>query len=193
MVVGEGAVPQFLAIFWHQCVSDPTVGSDRFLTELLSAILTAKLKPDELQVPGPYYSVGECVLHHCNVPDKTIDASFDGSYTLEAILHLVVRRLWKQHVRHVWPDVTRMVLRQFQCAELWHYYRWRNEAAGSNATTIPTPTKNWGDLRSEANDVTGGELPPLIKNYPILLLLFLIVYPHRITSSAIRWLDEELT
>ena len=38
----------------------------------------------------------------------------------------------------------------------------------------------------------GACIPPTIKEHPILLLLFLCVYPHRMNAEIMRWLDTQM-
>ena len=56
----------------------------------------------------------------------------------------------------------------------------------------PQHTQEWEKLRELASESGGECIPPSIKNEPILLLLFLCVYPHRMNAEILRWLDTQM-
>jgi hypothetical protein len=75
--------------------------------------------------------------------------------------------------------------------EKWQFFKWRCES-GHLKRVMCKHTKNWDDLKQEAFESSGECIPDVLKKRPILLLLMMIVYPHRMNSEIIRWLDTEL-
>jgi hypothetical protein len=165
--------------------------SDRFLLHVTREIVRDKAGACKSKIPGPYYSASEVLLHLNGIEGKSIDSSFEGSYSIEGLVHLVVRRNWKQEVKTLWPDFSQIVCRTFRPAKKWHFYRWRNPT-GTNENVRQKERQEWDELKRVASDSNGESLPRIIKKHPIMLLLFLLVYPHRLNASAVRWLDDQL-
>jgi hypothetical protein len=86
---------------------------------------------------------------------------------------------------------TEIINSTFEPEEKWEYYLWNSER-GVNKDVIIPPTQKWDDLKALALESSGKAIPELIKAYPIPYLCFLCVFPHRLNSSGIRWLDTEL-
>ena len=53
------------------------------------------------------------------------------------------------------------------------------------------PFNKHGGL-GKPHQLFGNDLPKLIKGFPIFLLCFLCVYPHRLNAGGIRWLATQL-
>jgi len=194
---GEAAIPQFLAFFWYYRKIDGSCDPDFLLRQLIKTI-TDLNKPRENGrqntkfLASPYYSLEEIAPYHRGYADKPLNDFFLGqSYCLESLVHLFVRRNWKQNMKVLWPDITRIKFASFKPEHKWHYFLWRAKK-GTNIIKSPKFTKNWGDLKRESNENRGSSIPNHIKQNPIFFLLFLIIYPHRTISSAIRWLDSEI-
>lgn len=94
-------------------------------------------------------------------------------------------------MKYLWPDITRLTYTSFEPPKKWDFYRWRNEG-GANKIVFPKHTQEWEELKTLSFESDGGCIPESIKNYPILLLLFLCVYPHRMNSQILRWLDTKM-
>jgi len=190
---GEAAVPQFICQYWYLKSIDSSPAPDFMLGSVLDAICRLNRFGATQALPNPYYDFERVILAQAEVPGSEINDSFAGeSYTGEALLHLFVRLNWKQNARLMWPSYTRVRNRYIDFEELWHTYLWRVEGLGANRSVWPKRTKQWDELRSEADEAAGQHIPELLKTHPHLFLLFLIVYPHRCTSESVRWLDTYL-
>lgn len=194
---GEAAIPQFLAFYWYFQKIDATLSPDRLLSGLISAICQLNKprsdKEGEKQfLANPYYEAVDILPHILRISDEPLQDTFRGSsYALEGLVHLFVRRNWKQTIRLLWPDITRLKFEMFEPENNSDFYRWRNQK-GTHKTILPKHRQEWKELRTLASESNGKCIPSSIKNYPVLLLLFLCVYPHRINSETLRWLDTKL-
>lgn len=201
---GEAAIPQILAYYWYYRKIDATVKPISIIKGLIEAICSHNKPGSPYAIPSPYYEapdllpyiidnqIGSFLPHTCRLADEPLDVSFHGeSATLEGIMHIFVRQNWKQTMKLLWPDVTRIAFGSFEFKEPWHFFRWRNEK-GINRSRQPKHTQDWSQLRNIANESEGADIPSRIKDNPILLMLFLCVFPHRTSASALRWLDTEI-
>lgn len=187
VVWGEGAVPQFLAYFWFLKEIDASSYSDSVLMDLLRLISIQNGRHGP-SLADPYQDVEDVLLEALGF-SKREDKPSCSSYMAKGLLHLIAKRNWKQYLREVWPNLTRLAFTEFKPRVPWQYYLWRSEY-GTNISEYPPLTKNWDDLRREAIDCQDDDLPAILRQRPVLMLLFIMTYPHRATSGAVKWLDR---
>ena len=189
---GEAAIPQFLAFLWYFRKINATREPDDVLSNLISLICKSNGPKGAGLLASPYYEAEDILPHRLGIAEEPLTDSFRGqSYALEGLVHLFVRRNWKQRMKFLWPGVTRLMYLSFEPQNSCDFYRWRNKE-GKNWTVSPQHTQDWEELRKLASESDGGCIPPAIKNEPILLLLFVCVYPHRMNAEILRWLDTQM-
>lgn len=190
---GEGSVPQFLAFYWYFIKINSTPEPDfKILYSLIETISKSNQPREKIPLHNVYYLEDDIINGSFGFLDKPINDSFNGnSYTLESLLYLFVRRWWKQNTKYIWPDISRLSITFFQPDNKYDFYRWSNK----NGITIVKylhPTQNWSDLlkMSEENDTKN--IPEYLKDNIIFCILFLCVFPQRINSDIVRWIDSNI-
>jgi len=190
---GEGAIPQFLAYYWYSQMIDGSYRSDFILSSLIESICKYNKEKKDHFLANPYYEAEEILSHMLKFTDEPMKESFvRRSYMLEGIVHLYVRCNWKQNMKLLWPDVTRFSFMRFDHANSWEFFKWRADK-GTLRSILCKHRKSWNELKNEAHETEGKCIPPVIKKHPILLLLMMCVYPHRMNSDIMRWLDTEVS
>ncbi|GAW92892.1 hypothetical protein Adeg_1342 [Calderihabitans maritimus] len=193
VVWDEGAVPQFLAYYWFPQEIDASPSSDFMLMGLLKLIATRNGKQGP-SLADPYQNAEEALLEALDFSQKESKnsaAPTGVSYMAKGLLYLVAKRNWRQHLRGMWPGLTRLAFLEFELTEPWQYYLWRTEY-GTNVSEYPPLTKHWEDLRKEAFDCKNTGLPTILREDPILMLLFIMTYPYRATPGVVKWSDKML-
>ena len=189
---GEAAIPQWLAFLWYFRKINGTKEPDDVLDSLISAICGLNGPKGRRPLANPYYEAEDILPHILGVAEEPLMDSFRGqSYALEGLVHLFVRKNWKQRMKFLWPGVTRLMYQSFEPENFCDFYRWRNKE-GKNWTVSPKHTQEWEELKALASESDGTCIPPSIKKHPMLLLLFLCVYPHRMNAEILRWLDTQM-
>ena len=189
---GEAAIPQRLAFLWYFRKINATREPDDALSDLISLICKLNGPEGRGLLANPYYEAENILPHILGVAEESLMDSFRReSYALEGLIHLYVRRNWKQRMKSLWPSVTRIMYQSFEPENSCDFYRWRNRA-GAHKTVSPKPMQEWDELKTLAFESDGTCIPPSIKKHPILLLLFLCVYPHRMNAEILRWLDTQM-
>ena len=189
---GEAAIPQVLAFVWYFRKINPGKAPDNLLRGLISSICKRNGPKGDNPLASPYYEAEDILPHIFGVADEPLMDSFRGeSYALEGLVHLYVRRNWKQSMKLLWPRITKLAYVSFEPDNSWDFYRWRNEE-GKHKIVYPKHTQEWEKLKALSFESEGENIPATIKNHPILLLLFLCVYPHRMNAEILRWLDTEM-
>lgn len=192
---GEYATPQFLSYYIYRRTIDGTLQNDQFLYVLINAILKKNLRQKnnkDAGLPTPYYGPEEFLPFMYGIGKlESEDSLLGGSYSLEGIFHLYVRRNWKNTVKLMWPDITRMVHYSFVPKYMWQFYLWRSKE-GEHISKLPELTQQWDAVRRIADESAGNDIPILIKEYPELYLLLMMAMPHRLSSSGMRWVVSKL-
>ena len=189
---GEAAIPQFLAFLWYFRKINATMGPTISLYHLISAICHRNGPNSRTFLANPYYEAEDILPHLLGVAEEPLEETFTGSsYTLKGIVHLFVRRNWKQTMKGLWPSVSKLASVSFKPENPWDFYRWRNKD-GKRWDVFPKPMQDWEELKALSFESEGSGIPPTIKDDPILLLLFLWVYPYRMNAEIMRWLDTQM-
>jgi len=200
---GEAAIPQYLAFYWYSRFINATLEPEFLLRGLINHLCEHNNHDGKSPLPNPYYEAKDILPHIIDfqldkflphkyrIVEKPITESFLGeSFTLEGLMYIYIRCNWKQDMKSKWPSITKIGLRSFDFDKLWHFYFWNN-LVGEDKVTLPNHTQSWEKLKALANNKCDSDLPKLIKEIPIFLLLFICVCPHRCNSSVVRWLDSE--
>lgn len=202
---GEAAIPYLLAAYYCYRKLNATPKPDfLFLGRILSVIAHRNQNGSEIALANPYYDVqsllpymidnqlSEFLPERFFLTDLPFSDSFSGkSFYLEGMLHLFIRRNWKQTTKSIWSDVSKIQYQKFEPDTAADFFRWRTEE-GINTDEMPKPKQKWDDLKSLAFESEGNKVPKSIKDDPILVLIFLCVFPHRVSPSLLRWLDTQM-
>ena len=178
--------------FWYFRKIDGTRKPDDFLRNLIALISKFNGPKGGGLLASPYYEAEDILPYILRINEEPLMDSFKGeSYALEGLVHLYARRNWKRNMKRLWPRVTRLASVSFKPEKFCDFYRWRNKEGTVNIV-YPKHTQDWVELRTISSESEGTCLPPTIKEHPILLLLFLCVYPHRMNAEVLRWLDTQM-
>jgi hypothetical protein len=190
---GEYAIPQVLACYFFSRAFHSTQESDFRYLRLLHIIARKNQPGQKDALANPYYDAEAILPYVLGLERKPLRDSFAGSsYFLEGLLHLAVRTNYKEAIKSIFPDVTRVGLKSYVPEEPWQFYLFDNVRRGtSHQRMLPLP-QSWPNLRALAEESEGKEIPRLLKQFPILYLCFLCVLPHRANASGLRWLSTQL-
>ncbi len=190
---GEAAVPNFLSTFWFFRKTDATPKPDFYLFSLINELCKSNQLRSPTAKPNPYYQAEDYMPYLFQFTLIPLEDSFDGvSYTLEGLVHIFTRRLWKQRLKSIWPDISKILKEDFEYENKYDFYRWRNKQ-GELKSVFFKPRQEWKEFFELSVENKGNSLPEMIKEFPIFYMLFLIVYPHRFNADGVRWLDTKIS
>lgn len=194
-VWGEAAIPKILSHIWYLRRIDSTKYPDDVLFYVLTLVIKSSLDSKN-GLASPYYDL-EDVLRSISksiLPNKVdpmeSDSFQNSSFSALPLLHLLVRTNLKQSCKILWPDFSKLGLRHFKPEKPWMFCLFRSPK-GIEITEQPKLTKNWDELVLEARNVSPGEIPKALFQEKCLLLLFIIIFPHRATPPVIRFLGRQ--
>jgi hypothetical protein len=191
---GEAAVPEILACFWFWRTLDATLAPEHLLRQVTSAVIRRNQPGSSNALASPYHTFETRMLERLGASADNDEDSFDGhSYSAEGLVYLLARLLWKQTLRVIWPDFTRLHLVKFVPEPASAFWRWhRSGSRGGYELRMPTRTQDWRALRREAASTGSGVYPAAVSDDPSLLLFFVLTCPFRLDADVVRWLDTKL-
>jgi len=194
---GEGVVPCFLAFLLFLRRVDATIRPDYELAALLEIVVTANQQRSNHALPDPYYGFEEVgrIRHGLQASKESSnlqEETFAGSsFNAELLLHLVARARLKSPCRSNWPNFNRLGHKRFVPAKSWQYGLLEC-SEGIEETRQYPPEYSWDKLCEDAAVETCDYLPKELRVRPHLLLLWVIIAPHRLTSDIGRILAATL-
>lgn len=190
-------MPQIFAQAHAWRLTDPTIQPNMAFHEMLRWITSRNLKSDEGFVPSPCHDLNDCLrsnfraLLETKNKDISTEIQSRSSYFAEGLLHCFVRANIKSFAKSIWPDMTRLMHNSFIPENTWEYGLWRAEN-GKNLSRQLTHRYHWLDIQRDTADTDTPNIPSQFRSDPVVLLAFLIYYPHRGIPEVIRYLHYNI-
>lgn len=186
---GEGAIPCVLIVQWcmekwqQNCQAIPLI--EEAISELCERnhpyaeeddpFFPPRISPDEVLTR----------LFQCAEIDKTCSRR---SWTLEIMLHFLARRGMRNFMDHNWKSISKIELSSFMPESPVDILLWECEQGLESSRHLETP-QSWSRLIEEAHKNESSTLPQILQDDRDFSILFLLAYPHRISSALVRHLD----
>jgi hypothetical protein len=113
------------------------------------------------------------------------------SYYCESLMMCLVRANLKQTCQELWPEFTKVNHERLTPNQAWQFGLFRTGDAAKNETQIYPPTVQWSDLQEICREHSATDIPGVLKADPLLLLLFVNIFPFRASFSATKFLHKE--
>lgn len=187
---GEAAFPQLLSTSWFLRSCGIEHRASGLIDALARGICSINLESDGNGLADPYHGLGEVIINNAGLPETPQKENFKGrSYSLESVIHLLTRWGWRGVLEELWPKITKIDFVEYKTDKPWEFCIWHTET-GKLTVHQPKFPQSWRELQEEASKSDLEYVPKIFIENPTVLLLFLIVYPHRATKDTIKFLDD---
>ncbi len=190
-VLGESAAPYYFAIAYLLAKTGDSGAAARMVRDWAQVLSKANAPGSPTAIPDPYHGPQQLLMALVS-DDARQDLNqerWDGSsYTLHLAVSWLTRRLWRQSLETLWPDITRISHHDFVPADASGFLSAEDPFGVLDTWVYPMPTK-WSVLRQEADRFDPGFLPTLLLDRPDFMLLYPLVRPHRFNSRILRFWD----
>ena len=185
---GEGAVPQLLAVIWWFDIMQYEHLADRLLFAITKGIVGSNNKGNGLL--DPYHPLAKVVMIKQGLGEQDTQSIYKNrSYVLEGLIELLVRRGWRGALAEIWRPLTSIHNARFDPERTYQYCLWHCEE-GLMQTSFPQSPQSWAHLVQQSSTHNINNIPKYLQKNPDILLLFLIVYPHRLQTDVMKYLDS---
>jgi hypothetical protein len=186
---GEAAAPQILALYWFLKINSLSYNSDYLLFDMIGAI--CQVNEQANGIPDPYHDFGEIMETLLKLSETSTPEIYKGrSYILESLIQLFARREWRGALADMWNLITHIDFAEFIPPNPSDFCFWYLED-GLFKLTKPEMPQSWKKLQEQAKKTDTSNIPNLLKENPGLLLLFSIVFPHRLNKNVVKFLDDK--
>jgi len=187
---GESAVPFFLAEMWALDQLRADQFSDQILFAVLSVITQLNSVVTGPKPPSPYDSADEAnskALRRLLEGEKAMELQSAASYTLESLVNIAARRMWRNALAAQWSRITkidliRLVPDKPRDLLLWD---WGYESGSNQSRRFAAP-QSWRELLIESRRDESDSVPAVIKDDFDFALLFVLCFPHRLTRAIAK-------
>lgn len=190
---GETSFIAYILLFEYLKKSRPQ-DADQNIQLLIGAVVGIIMGNGRKSVgvlASPYYSAATVLKSRFNQLDAPIEETFRcRSSLIKPVIDLLARQGRRSELEHLWRDITYISQEKFIPQETWQNYLWRcADSQGKNFSEFPNQTQSWKELTQEAEHVDLQLIPSTLQRHPYFLPLFLVVYPHRVNTNLVKYLD----
>jgi hypothetical protein len=191
---GEGALSQFLTLFWFLGVGQNSSAVNSLLIGLIEIVSKQNVRNGEEPFEDPYLSPDECLskIFEAKSNENPPRRQAVESYSLFPLVILAARRNLRVQLEKVWLQITEVDLTWFKPekpvdALLWHCEKGKEYQCGFDRP------QSWVQLREMALRDDRERMPKVLCDDFEFGIMFMLAFPHRIMPSLIKHLDSSIT
>jgi hypothetical protein len=191
-LAGEATIALVLPMYWYLQETGNGIGAANLHKAVLNGLADAACKPDG-GAPSPYYDVDTLLRAEIGLLDEPIDEGFAlQSYMLRALLTIAARGGHREVLAATWKSISKVHCTEFHPETTEQFFHWRAEDGELRSAFFPQ-TQSWAALQADATAMAQAATVPLqLRSHPDFALFFLMVYPHRVRSDIVAFIDEAL-
>ncbi|MBL9183176.1 MAG: hypothetical protein JNN17_13645 [Verrucomicrobiaceae bacterium] len=191
---GEGAFSQFAMLIWFLESFGLQEPASILLQTLLSTVVSSNAPGSLNPLSDPYSNADECLVNMIkavenNQPSPRRKSVY--SYSLLPIVTLLARRDLRSVLEDHWKAVSQVRITWFRPEKPAGMLLWRCESGSEQDGGFDQP-QSWDELRKYACRDDRERLPSLLRDDFEFGLMFMLAFPHRISVSLTKLLDEKL-
>jgi len=191
-IFSEGSLPFFISTFWYLNRIGEKEAANRVLTIIINSIIYTHRK-EKVGLINPYYEHETALRSFIGLLEDPITETFvDSSYSLDSVITLAARHNLKAFLASMWRPITHIQMIEFIPKYQWETFLYRAEH-GKLESGFPKQTQSWSKLVEDSHTNNETDLPRGFRRYPQFLILLWLVYPHRMRSAYVRYLDDAIT
>jgi hypothetical protein len=187
---GENAGPLCFAALLLLWIHGQEELACQWAGHMTKAIAKLSNAHDGMGMPDPYIEA-DMVLRAQHLGEEAFGPrqTFRGrSFFLRVLVEFLARRRRKRMLKNLWYDVSEVDHVEFTLDSKKDLYRWRARTGSLDSRRWKHP-QEWDELVQMAEAAVPQEVL-LTRRYESLLLPFVLVYPHRMTPSLARLIEN---
>ncbi len=188
-LVGECDVPAFFEL---SCtlgqLGDIRPAEFRMLA-LVSRLATADKRHSPEALPDPYHDLEQIWISRVSGDSDFEGEEFDGrSYMLHVAIDWIARRLWRQRLASMWPEITSIQFMEFRPSAPDRYLAPEDDD-GVLAMWFAGQPQSWAALLASARAKDYSVLPPVLRKHREMIPYLPLLFPYRFTATLAAAVD----
>ncbi len=186
---GESAIPYLVNIIQYLEKNNEEKHAQQLLTSIMQALIKSNSLDSKASLPNPYYDISTVLESILGTNKDAIDYNsfVGGSYMLENLIFMLVRRGNRKALEAVWRTVTSIQFKEFIPEHVEDYLVWLNVKKGTNSGKFVKTPQSWKTLSIAANEMAN--IPRLLTDHKELIPFFVITCPHRLNTMMGKLID----
>ena len=141
-------------------------------------------------LPDPYHDTEQVLLHQIGADSNLDGEQFDGrAYTLHIVIEWLARRLWRENLAEMWPDITRVQFFEFNPSSPDRYLAVEDDE-GELKMWFPGQPQSWSALLAQATELDKTKIPDLLWSHREIIPYLPLLFPHRLTAMLANAVDS---
>ena len=188
-IVGESGVPAFYELSCALGHLGDILPAEFRMLALASRIATANRRHSPDALPDPYHGPEQILMNRVSGDSDFEDENFDGrSYTLHVAIDWIARRLWRQRLAAMWPEITRIQFMEFRPSAPDRYLAPKDDD-GVLTERFPGQPQSWAALLASARTKDYTVLPPVLRRQREMIPYLPLLFPYRFTATLAAAVD----
>lgn len=185
---GEYAFPFLYSIIRYLELNNKSELAQKIIENMLDEVLNSNDIDSKVGLSNPYYGPTEVLESVLKLGNKTdMECFTGGSYTLEMIVMIIVKRNLRAILENNWMEISHMQYKEFVPDNVEDLFLWRIEK-GTNCSKFPIETQSWNELINSVN--ISSDIHDILKSNIDMLKYFVLVCPHRMNTAIIRLFEN---
>lgn len=190
---GESFSPHLFTYFWFNLIHGRQLESVGRFSSMLNGLVDPKKAPQPYGFPNPYFNYEDSVRMVNQLMEEDPKEHFVGqSYTMWSIVETLARRGFRDILAGLWPKISRTQYGELEPTNVNDLYLWKIKK-GKLIEKFPNQSQSWKELVEVATTPNYSKLPAILAQKPDFALLFMLVFPQRLTPQLVKLIDTKLS
>ena len=187
---GESAAPSLLLAALEIERQSLQPFAEHKVLEYLQFILA--LNDEQRQgCPDSFTGLEDSLRFLQGMSDHRVRTSQGFSYVCQCLIDFLARRWRRRALAGTWEKITHLSLVASMPQDPWDWFRWEAPSAVLKSHFAGQP-ESWKSLLADAEQRKHSTLPTLLCDQPDFVLLYLLVFPHRLTPETLALVESVL-
>jgi hypothetical protein len=191
---GEGAFSQFMMVIWLLEGSGFAKPAGFLVQILLNTVVISNSPNGPDPLDDPYVTSDECLVRMIKALESKQESprrKAVHSYSLLPIVVLAVRRGLRSELETAWKKISEVQVTWFRPDKPADLLLWHCDSGSEQDGGFDQP-QSWAELREFAFRDDRERLPSVLRDDSAFALMFMLAFPHRISVSLTKLLDEKI-
>lgn len=189
---GEVFTPHIFYYFWFNLIHGRSIEAVGRFSGMLHGLVNPKKSPQPYGFPNPYFDYEDTVrMINQMMIDDSKQHFIGESYSMWSIVETLARRGGRKILSDLWNKISKTQYLELSPTNKYDYLKWKVEK-GKLSEKFPNQTQSWKSLVEESNSDNFQNLPNVLINKPDFALIFMLVFPQRLTPQLIKLIDKKI-
>jgi len=189
---GEAFSPHIFSYFWFNLLYNRQTEAVGRFSSMLHGLVNPKKSPQPYGFPNPYFTYEDSVRIVNGLATEDPKEHFVGqSYSMWSMVETLARRGYRTVLEGLWPKISKTQYLEVIPTNTNEYFTWKVKK-GKLIEKFPDQTQSWKALVESSASKNYTSIPAILLSKPAFALVFMLVFPQRLTPGIIKLVDTNL-